>query len=688
MTVSSTPLILPPVAEDNVLKLYKQYQSTMNLQWDVRAKFRERDLLYSRETDRTEDNIEAKARNKLGDANAYQNITVPIVMPQVESAVVYQASVFLTGKPLFGMVASPENQDAATQMETVTDVAAQRGGWTRQFSMFFRDAFKYNISFLLVDWCRETVPVLETDITFSSKEGKPKELIWEGNIVKRLDPYNTFWDTRVPPAELHTRGEFVGYTELISHVELKQYFSSLPDKRTSNERQAFESGTSGLGGITSGLSYGYYIPDINPDGTLDKSNSGSTTNWAAWMGMAPSSIDNNKAINYKSVYERTTVYCRIIPSTLGIKIPSPNTVQIFKLVFINHSVLVYCERQTNAHNYLPVLVGQPNEDGLHYQTKSLVDNVAPMQSVASSLMNGAIHARRRALTDRVIFDPSRISARHINSSNPSAKIPTRPAAYGRPPGESVYAFPFRDDQSGIALQEINQIKAMADMASGNNPVRQGQFVKGNKTRAEFGEVMANANGRDELTALLFEAQVFTPLKLILKTNILQYQGADTLYNPEQKKTVKIDPVKLRAAIIDFKMTDGKEPSSKVISSDILTVALQTMQSVPQIGAGYNPTELFSYLMKTQGADLKSFEKAKEQIAYEQALGNWQQMVSMVTAQIKGEVTVDQVATIMKQLPPQPVPKDYGYNPAGEGATDTAGDAGEGQADQTKDANGG
>ncbi|HYP43489.1 MAG TPA: hypothetical protein VEQ18_05655, partial [Candidatus Nitrosocosmicus sp.] len=297
MTVSNTPLVLPPKSEEAVLELYKNYQSTMNLQWDVRSKLRERDLIYAREKDRTKENLEGKARNKLGDADAYQNITVPIGMPQVEAAVVYQSSVFLTGKPLFGIVASPQNQDAAIQMETLLDASAQRGGWTRQISMFFRDAFKYNISFLLADWCRDTVPLLETDIEFSPKEGKPKEIIWEGNTVKRLDPYNTFWDTRVAATELHTKGEFVGYTELICHVELKQYLSSLPDKRTSNERLAFESGCSGMGHVSSRLSYGYYIPDINPESTLDKSHSGNPTNWAAWMGLAPSTVSNNKTIN-------------------------------------------------------------------------------------------------------------------------------------------------------------------------------------------------------------------------------------------------------------------------------------------------------------------------------------------------------------------------------------------------------
>ena len=63
--------------------------------------------------------------------------------------------------------------------------------------------------------------------------------------------------------------------------------------------------------------------------------------------------------------------------------------------------------------------------------------------------------------------------------------------------------------------------------------------------------------------------------------------------------------------------------------------------------------MFSYIMKTQGADLKAFEKSPEQQAYEQALGAWQNMAQLAIE--KGK-EVDAV------LPPQPLPEQYGYDP--------------------------
>ena len=83
-------------------------------------------------------------------------------------------------------------------------------------------------------------------------------------------------------------------------------------------------------------------------------------------------------------------------------------------------------------------------------------------------------------------------------------------------------------------------------------------------------------------------------------------------------------------------------------------ALQVIGTSPQIGAGYNVAPLFSYLMKTQGARLTEFEKSPEQMAFEQAMTQWQQVA----------VTVAEKGGDLKSIPPQPKPEEFGYNPGG------------------------
>ena len=627
----------------------------LNQQWNLREQMRQRDLAYIRENDWTQEHWRAKLANRYGDPTKFQNVTVPVVMPQVEAAVTYQASVFLTGTPIFGFVAPPDQEDTALQYQAIVEENSIRGGWTQQFQIFFRDLFKYNLGALEVTWDREVTEAVETDLGFTGgQEGKPKQVIWEGNCIKRWDLYNTFFDTRYKPTDIYKDGEFVGNTRLMSRIHLKKFINELPDKMISNVKAAFESGLGTQGGSGTGGIESYYIPQINP-GALMQIDPKRTTDWMSWAGM----LDRPQPIAYKNLYEVTTLYARIIPADFALKVPSANTPQVWKFIIVNHQVLIYAERQTNAHGYLPVLFGQANEDGLGYQTKSHAENAKPFQDIASALANSAIAARRRAISDRTLYDPSRVSEASINSDNPSAKIPVRPAAYGKPVSEAVYAFPFRDDQSAVAFQELPQMMQMANAVNGQNQAKQGQFVKGNKTLHEYESVMSNANGRDQMTSMLLEAQVFTPLKQILKLNMMQYQSGVSLYSPSQSAVVKVDPVALRKSQAVFKVTDGLTPTDKAISGDDFTMAIQTIGSSPQIGSAYNIGPMFSYLMKTRNANLSPFEKSPQQVAFEQAMAQWSQMAQLA-------IEKEQEFKV-----PQPTPQQYGYTPGAPAASQGA-----------------
>jgi hypothetical protein len=305
-------------------------------------------------------------------------------------------------------------------------------------------------------------------------------------------------------------------------------------------------------------------------------------------------------------------------------VPERNTPQVWKFLIINGQVILTAERLTNIHNFLPVFFGQPIEDGLDYQTKSFAQNVADMQDIASAMWNGHIASKRRLVGDRVLYDPSRINERDINSINPAAKIPVRPSAYGKPLQEAVYQFPFRDDQTASLVQSSAAVVNMANLINGQNPAQQGQFVKGNKTRHEYDDVMGHGNGQNQQLALATEMQVFIPMKEVIKLNVLQYQQAKTIYNTGKGLSVNVKPEDLRKTAVHFKVCDGLIPSDKVTGDDLLQVALQQIGTSPQIAADYNIGDAFTYLMKTQGLDLTPFAKSPAQKQYEQAMGAWQQ----------------------------------------------------------------
>lgn len=650
MATPATPFALSDVSHDGIIQFFDQAYDLLSLQLSTRSRFENIDRQYQREVDQSTEHLRAKQANRTYDPTKFQNMIVPVVMPQVESATSYLTGVFLTGYPIFGVVSSPAYINEAMQLESVVGDQQIRGGWISEFIKFFRDGMKYNLHFMEVSWENEITSVLEPGIGVGNAASKQQ--IWAGNVVKRRDPYNCFWDTRYHPADVHKRGDFAGYTDLYSRIELKSLINSLTFKQTNKLKAAFESSIENT----------YYIPSINQDTWAQEGERKKYggINWLAWAG-----LDSPAArISYKELYEVSFLYARIIPSEFRMQVPAAKQPQIWKFIIVNKKHIIYAERQTNIHGYLPLLIGQPFDDGLGYQTKSLAENIEGVQQLASALTNSNIASRRRAIADRLLYDPSRIAAKDINSDNPAAKIPVRPAAYGKPLQEAVYPFPYREDQAAYNMQEVSAVMQFGNQISGQNPVRQGQFVKGNKTKVEFQDVMGNATARDQMTAMVIEDQTMSPIKHMIKSNILQYQGASSLYNRNSKRVVEVNPVQLRKAVMEFKMSDGLIPSDKLISGDEWIAALQFIGSTPEVKAGYNLAPAVSYLMKVRGADLREFEKSPEQIAYEQALGAWQQTVIEI-AQMNMKV---QDPSQRQELPPQPLPEQFGYTPGASNGT--------------------
>jgi hypothetical protein len=628
--------------KDSIIKMAEEFISFYSSSYSLRELFLYREREFARQQDFSDDTVMADwLKETAGDQTKFRNIIIPLVAPQVVSAVNYQTEVFLSEDILFPVVAEPKYLDGALQVQVKIDDDATIGGWHSEFEKLFFDGGKYNFFCAEVSWQEKRKLQIVNDPA-SSKNMTTEEVTWGGNVVKRINPYQFFGDTRVPPTELHKRGEFAGYTEIISRIELKQLIADLGDNYVWGVKEVLEAPFQTFSGFDTS------VPIINPYATNLSSESfalGPDINWLAWGGLEKA----EKGIKYSGAkYCKTVLYARVIPQELGIyDVPGRGRPSIYKFIIINASKLLYMERLENVHDFLPILCGQFSDTGLGYQDLGIVDNVAPLQHLGSALVNSSIAARRRAISDRGIYNPFLIDPKHMNSDSPTAKIPMRPAGYGKHPGEAYQAMPFNDNTSGMALQELSIITNFADSATNRNQARQGQFIKGNKTNNQWNDVMAGASGADKATSLHLEATFFTPLKEIIKSNTLQYSTPQVILDKQAEVSKEINPATMRSAIFAFKLTDGLRPIERVAGLDITTTALQVLGSSPQISQNYHVAELFSYLMKQQGAKLSEFEKSKEELMYEQALGAWQQAAR--AASDKGVAFNS----------PQPLPEQYG-----------------------------
>lgn len=564
---------------------------------NLRTMLMYRDKAYQRQLNVTAEHVKALRQNMTGNGRAIQDMTVPIAMPQVESATAYQAGVFLTQHPIFGVVSDLAHIDQAKMFETALADQSIKYGWARELTKVLRNGFKYNFAPTVVEWKKTSLKkiVTRTDVDRAGKAGI-ESYSYGGNCIIACDPYNTFMDTLVPPANLHDCGEFFGHNLLVNRVQLMTLLRSLDATRTTSLREAYESKFTGVSTDATRGSV-YYRPTVNPFIHMHNGMLSGGTDWLGYVGMR----DKSRGIQYKDAYVLTPFYCRARPEDFG---GTGNQLVTYKALIVNWEHVVYVEEMHVGYDGLPCFIAQPNEDGLGYQTQSLLDNAMPYQDMSSALWNINLQAKRRLVFDRLVYNPRMIDKKDIDAASSVSRIPLRNANLGRdsdnPIAKAVYQIPYRDvDSSGLQMSQM--IEQMADTATGQNRVDRGQFQKGNKTAAEFQTVMGNSNSRQQLTSITLEHQFFMPVKEVIRSNTLQYQPAGKLFSRETESMVEFDPVALREAVLEFKLTDGMLPADKMLSPELLQVFMQTAQAVPAMATEYDVLGMFLYWVKLQGA---------------------------------------------------------------------------------------
>lgn len=607
LTVINGSAPISQYTHTKVIHFYQQLLAASKYAYNWRTRLLTQDKLYMREVDLTQTQVRAAAANRAGNVTKVQNVTVPVVGPQVDSGKAYFVEMFLSSYPIFPVVTKPGIEDIGLQLETILGQSAIYYQWPRQLAMAIHDGLKYNLQAVEVDWCTENIPAVVSDPSTDMKFGVPKQIAFSGNKIKRLDPYNLLFDWRVPIAENHKRGEFGGYTELLTRIELLQLFDNLDPTETLNKDKAFQTPTQGTG-LTGDMQAAFYLPQVNPD--VMNSPMWSATNWLAW-----SELDTRNRITHQGMYEVTRLYVRMLPNDAAMRVPSAlrHTPMIYKFIIVNQQTIIYVRRMTNAHGMLPIIIGQVNDDGLGLQTKSYAENASPYQQLASSLYNSALHSQRRKVYDRLFYDPSRIAKADIDKPDAIARIPVKQEAYGKPVSEAFAVAPYRDEGVANILGIARDVVEMANIATGSNRVQQGQFQKGNKTRSEFETVMSNSDSRLRTSAMLLGGSWFAPIKECLKYNILQYQLGGILFNQDQQKEVTIDPAKLREIAWEFQLADGSLPSDKIVNFELFGQMLQYAGMNPQLAMDYDLVGMFVYQLKLQGARwVDNFKRTEDQ----------------------------------------------------------------------------
>lgn len=585
--------ILSEATQKNILTLIKSYTS------EGRSRLKDRRDRFQIVDKKLQLEYE---RDKRGTKHDYQNDhRPPIMLSHLDTAYAFFTDLFANGDPIFQIVGAPEQKDIITQMQLKVDQDVEEYRYQNNIAKAMRDALKYDECSLELDWESRLLPTFgPSDTSGRATVGKN---MYEGNKLKYISPYNTFYDETVEHGRRHVDGTHAGYFEMVSLPVLHREITSMISvgKSVMNFNDVYEAG------ITE---RNYMMPEIG--GKQSQSSPDSNGMRSLFnFGDSANAVDK-KYEQYKESYERTTVYVRFIPFMYGINCPDSTRVQIFKFVVINNNTLILAERITNIQQYFPLLTAQLNDENIGV-SKSMAELLMPTQNLAEELADLKLASLYKANGDKLIYDARIISKADIESRKPDAKIPARPSALGRGLQEAV--FPLRSDATAFNLISAIESTLGQDAANitGQNNASRGQFQKGNKTLREYQDVMTNAEAVKYVKAILLESTFFMPLKSMIRNNILQYTTGGEVNVRGQ--TATIDPVALRQAALGFRVADGLKNVERLAKTGALQEAINMLlpQAEVALAQGVDVfAVLFQYLF-LQGFNVENYRVAPQNL---------------------------------------------------------------------------
>lgn len=577
--------------------------------------------------DYSEGTMKSERSAALGLKDRLRNIEIPITHIYEESARAFLVGTFLTGSPIFQAVTNRDHEEAASMLTALTARDQNRLGWVGNLTRCMADVLAYNVCAAEVDWSAVRAVTAATQITggVQNKTAALMPIVYEGNTIVRLDPYNLILDPDVEPGRVHIDGTYAGYIERINYIRLKQRYHIWDDKFTikRNIKHVFQ----GKRGNSVGNNETYYYrPKIRKE--LSGANSG--TSWAHHFGNSTTHDMSGSS----GIYEVVTLYKRIIPREYDLTVPHSGMPQTFKLIWVN-GTLAYAEPVVVGHEYLPIVVGQlyPGTS----EVKSYVEYITDMQDLATGIMTGTIDSMRRAVGDRAIYDPNKIRKADIESPDPTNKIPLMNNTYGGTIAQAFQHIPYQDTITGQFTGNLGLVMNLAQQSTGVNNAAQGSFIKGNKTAFEFDTIMSNSQARLQLGAINLENSFFGPIKEMVKLNYLVYAAAEEVENQVTNTTVQIDPVMLRKVAPEFRMADGIMPSTKLAGTEVLMQAVQAMSMDPMLSIEYDIGGIVVSTLRQQGFnDLSKYKRTPEQMQQQIQMRMAQQQLQSGTIEPTGE----------------------------------------------------
>jgi len=440
-----------------------------------------------------------EVEDKADDDRRPVSMVVPLSYATRETWLTYRVAAFMDD-PFFQYGwRKPDKVLNAIALEGIISDQIARSKAKLDLYTTWSDDITYGFSAVEVDWRVERGPQMVSRDFFGTRQKVVEEsVLFEGNKLFPIDPYNALPDTSVPIQNVKDMQFFGG-------IERTNYYDLLEFER--QEEDVFN--VKYLKDSRFGRSV-YYKADDQWTGRYDTTG-----------------INPNEQI-YTSKYAKSIdviwMYCKLIPAEFGLS--DEEYPKIWKFGLAADRVIIYAKQLDNNHNRIPIVVTASNTDGHTVVPTSLLEIDFGIQHAVDWLWSSHVINVRKHLNNMLVVDPSLINMNDLMDTKYGMVARLRARAFGRGVKDAVMQLPVSDvtrtniQDIGFLMGIEERVTAASDQMKGFQN-RRGERVSASEARDTR---IAGLSRMQKNAMLLAEQQI--DLAYIMGCNTAQYMSEE------------------------------------------------------------------------------------------------------------------------------------------------------------------
>jgi len=512
------------------------------------------------------------------------SVVVPYSYATIHAAATFVASVLLSRKPVFPLLATRGTEtDRARNMELAIQSGLDASRGQETLWQLIWDSFIYSFGVCRNGWEQREGPAIRW---IDGNRTITNETTFAGNVLSAIDPYAFFPDPRVPIHLCNLRGDFM-------FTQMQQSETVLRDMEGEGKLFWVEEAIR----LNKNLS-------LYDDRAVVENRRRMKIGIRGEYLTTPSNV-----AGFHNVYEGTV---RLCPKHW--KLGDSERSELWKFVWMRGQI-IQAEPLGMAHGMHPYVVSEPTSFGHDFMSLSMHDMIGPFQDILSWLVSSRMENVRVAINNMFVADPARVEVNDIRSSPIGRIIRLKQAAMGLPVKEAIMQL-LVQDVTGGHISDIQTMRILADTITGVNDNMRGINTSGGRRSAtEARQSMQAGAARLSQHSIRISGQAFQPLATQQILNIQQFMPqkmwVEVTGDDQMPSSQQMTPDMLVGSF-NYQVSDGSLPFDKQALVEVWKEILFGVAQDPQLRAEWSISKIFRYVADLGGArNIDSFKNAMQ-----------------------------------------------------------------------------